>query len=447
MSYEFLGFLLVMFLSLAVGAGLASSSHNPFPRRLVLLAVVLRIVGSLARFDMIRLFYGGVADASRYFHSGLAVAERVWNLDPTVFSYWFWFGGPGDWWGTSFMERVTGVVVSFIGPTIRGAYLAFSMLAFAGLYAIAYAVHRHSPGPGAVRFAAWIWLWPSLWFWPSSIGKEAVTVLAIGLVVFGYAGGGARIRWVPFLAGLGLAFALRPHVGAVLALATAGAYWLQSWQRPSPRRIVESLAAAVLAVFLLGGMVSQFGIEEPDLEGIQEFVNYRGGQTLEGGSSLGSRTGGAAAVPMAFVNIWMRPFPWDVHNLMALFAAVEVLFLWWLVWKNRRWLRVALKGWWRNRMLSFAVPLLAGYTLMIGITFANLGIIARQRSPLFPFVFMLLTAAGARYAVPRRGRRHAQPVNGRLRVAPPTAARTRHRESPRTGHRLPLPTTDPGAGG
>lgn len=393
MSYEILGFLAVVAVTLAGGAALASSSRNPFPRRLVLLAVVLRIVGSLARFDMIRLFYGGVADANRYFHEGMLLAKRIWGLDPWVFTYDFWFGAPGRVWGTPFMEKFTGVVLTVTGPTTRGAYLAFSMMAFIGLYLIALTIYRNRPGRGSVYLAAWIWLWPSLWFWPSSIGKEAVTVLAMGLVVYGYGSRPGRIRWFHFLGGLGLAFALRPHVAAVLGLATVAAYWLQTLSRPSLRKFLEMGLAAVLAVFLLAGMAQQFGIEA-DLEGLQEFVTYRGGQTLEGGSRLEGRPSGVLALLKGFVNIWMRPFPWDVHNLMALFACMEVLFLWWLAWRHRKGLRLAFKAWWRDRMLSFAAPLLFGYTVMIGLTFANLGIIARQRSPLFPFLFILLTAAG-----------------------------------------------------
>ena len=98
---------------------------------------------------------------------------------------------------------------------------------------------------------------------------------------------------------------------------------------------------------------------------------------------------------MAFVNIWMRPFPWDVHNVMALFSALEVIVLWVLAVHRRGVVLLALKHWRRDRLLAFGFPFLAGYTLMIGLTFANLGIIARQRSPLFPFVFLLLTGGGA----------------------------------------------------
>lgn len=423
MNWEILGFIVIAATFLGVGSALAYSRFNPFPPWLVILAIALRLVGALARFDMIRLFYGGVADAQRYYNLGTTIARQVWNLDPYIFSYAFWFGGPGRWWGTPFMEKLTGILLSFTGPTMRGGYLLFSMLAWSGLYLMALTVFRHRPGRGAVRFAAWIWLWPSLWFWPSSIGKEALTVCAIGLTFYGYAGRGHRISWLPYLAGVGLAFALRPHVGAVLALATAAAYWLRSWQQLGPRRILELILAAVLAMVFLSSMAAQFGFESTDLEGVQEFVSYRSGQTLEGGSSIGRGPGGVLAIPMAFVNIWMRPFLWDVHNTMALLTAVEVLALWGFAFTRRHAIGYSLRHWRKDRLLAFSLPLLAGYTLMIGVTFANLGIIARQRSPLFPLVFLLFTAAGAFAADrPVRAPRARRRGGVEARVAPPAAA-------------------------
>jgi hypothetical protein len=419
-SYNLIGVVVVSAVVLTIAYGFAYSSRNPFPPALLLGAVILRIVGSTVRFDMIRLFYGSLADAQRYFNTGRELSELFWSFDPWVFTYDFWFG-PGRWWGTAFLERLTGIVISLIGPSMRGTYLVFSLLSFAGLYLIALAVYRRRPGAGAVRFAAWIWLWPSLWFWPSSIGKEAVTILAIGLAFYGYAGRRKGIRWIPYLAGLGLAFALRPHVGGALALATVVAYWFQSWSRPGPRRVVEALAAVFLAFFVLSAMAQQFGLGDADLEGVQEFVTYRTGQTLEGGSAIGQGPSGLAAVPVAFVNIWMRPFPWDVHNVMALFSAIEVLFLWVFAAKHYKVVVLAVKHWRRDRLLAFSLPFLAGYTLMIGLTFANLGIIARQRSPLFPFVFMLLTAAGA-YAGKRYWREVPQPGREPARARPKTEA-------------------------
>ena len=429
MTYNLIGMVLVSAATLIVAYGFAYSHRNPFPPTLFLAAVALRIVGSTVRFDMIRLFYGSLADAQRYFNTGRELSEQFRGFDPLVFSQEFWFGG-GRWWGTDFLEKLTGIVISMIGPTMRGTYLVFSLFSFTGLYLIALAVHRWRPGPGAVRFAAWIWLWPSLWFWPSSIGKEAVTILAIGLVFYGFAGRRQGIQWLPFLAGLALAFALRPHVGATLVLATVVAYWFQSWSRPGPRRLVEALVAMVLAFFILSAMAEQFGLQDADLEGVQEFVSYRTGQTLEGGSAIGGGPSGLAAIPMALVNIWMRPFLWDVHNVMALFSAVEVLFLWVFAAKHHKVVILAIKNWRRDRLLAFSLPFLAGYTLMIGLTFANLGIIARQRSPLFPFVFMMLTAAGA-YAGNRYWRDAERPAPQPLRRRPRSGAAAPLGGSPR----------------
>lgn len=399
MSYDLLGFVMVSAVCLAAATSLASSRRNPFPRNLVLAGVVAHIAGSVARVEMMRIFYGGVADANRYYHVGLTFARRVWNLDLSVLGPAYWFGDAGRWWGTPFMERVSGLVLTLIGPTRRGEFVVFSMLAFLGLYWIALALHRIHPGPGALRFALWTWFWPSLLFWPSSIGKEAVTLFAVGLATLGYVGREGRIRWPTFLAGLGIAFALRPHVAGVLALAAAGAHWLQSWRRPSPRRIAEAVLAAVLAIVVLSGMSAQLGFEA-DLEGVQEYIEHRSAFTERGGSQIGAAPSGLTAIPMAFVNTWMRPFLWEAHNVMALLSALELTILWVLVLRNRRYLRRALAGWWGDRLLAFAVPLLFGYTTMIGLTFANLGIIARQRTPIFAFL-ILIVLGGGRMAVAR----------------------------------------------
>lgn len=422
MTYDLLGFLIVAAFSMVAGGALASWRGNPFPPKLVLAGAALHVAGSVARIEMMRVFYGGVADANRYYHVGMDFAHRAWSLDLSVFGPAFWFGGEDRFWGTPFMEKLSGVVLTFIGPTRRGEFVVFAMLAFLGLYWIALAVYRQHPGPAAVRLAGWIWFWPSLLFWPSSIGKEAVTLFAIGLVVVSYVGRQGRVRWLPYLAGMGLAFALRPHVAAVLALATAGAYWLQSWKRPSPRRIVEAILAAALSLVVLSGMSAQLGFDA-DLEGVQEYIDHRSDFTVRGGSQIAGTPTGPLAIPMAFVNIWMRPFLWEAHNVMALISALELTLLWLLAWRNRKGLRRALKGWWHDRILSFSLPLLFGYTAMLGLTFANLGIIARQRAPIFPFIMLLLLGGGQ--ALSARARRRA-PSRSLPRESPspsPTAER------------------------
>lgn len=393
MFYNVLGFLLVSAVALAVAAALAAKSWAP--TRLLVLGVALRIFGSTVRYEILFRFYDGLGDAVQYYQEGLRLARKALEgFASSPLSAAFWSGQGGDWWGTSFLVRVSSLFLLLTGPTMRGEFVVFSLASFVGLYAIATAFRNSGMGSGrSIGYAMLIWAWPSLWFWPSSVGKEALLVLAIGLATLGYVGTDERIRWAPFVLGVGLAFCIRPHVAAVLAMAAMAAHWLGSWERMSLRRVLESVLAVFLVAAAFSGMRAQFGLADADLEGMVEFVQFRSQQTEQGGSNIGGGPLGPAAIPLAPVNVWMRPFPWEAHNLTSAFAAAELVLFWYLAWKRRRSVLFALRHWRKHRLLRFGLPLLAVYTLMIGVTFANLGIIARQRAPVFPFMIVLLIAA------------------------------------------------------
>ncbi len=419
--YDFLGFILVAMAALIISGWMANRRSAIFPASLLIGGVALRIVGSTARYEVLHRFYRGVGDAPGYYRDGLARAQQLWSLDLTPLSFDSWF--TGSWWGTPFLENTSGLVVTAIGPSMRGEFLAFSIVSFAGLYAIARAVRLYHPGAEGIRFARWLWLWPTLWFWPSSVGKEAIMMFGIGLFVYGYASTQRTSRLIFLLAGAALVFAIRPHVAATLAFSMAIAHWIGSWQKFTLRQGVELVVAIAIAVVAFNGMVAQFGIGEADLEGMMEFAQERAGQTLQGGSSLGTAPALGGRLPMAYVNVWFRPFPFEAHNLTALIASFEIMLFWYLVWRERSSLLYALKHWREHRLLRFAVPFVLGYTLMIGVTFGNMGIIARQRTPLFPFAFMILLAASE--IVKSRRRTEADSTEGRRDRVVQAAARVK----------------------
>lgn len=445
MGYDFIAFAILAILVLALAHGAGGRVAPWLPARLLLLAVALRVVGSTARYEVLFRFYGGVGDAQLYFYEGREIASQLLERPALLFSPLFW-AAQSSWWGTPFLKKVSGLLLIFTGPSMRAGFLVFSLLSFLGLFAIARAFRNTQPGPQAVAYAAWLWLWPSLWFWPSSIGKEAVLVLAIGLTVLGYCRRGGGIGWPLFLAGLGLSFCIRPHVAMVLALATVAAHWLGSWGRFSIRRIGEAALAVALCAAAFTGMRAQFGLENADFEGMKEFVEFRAGQTLQGGSEIGGVPLGAAGIPMAFVNVWMRPFPWEAHNATSAFAALEILAFWLLVWQRRTAVGFAIRNWRRHRLLRFGLPFLFLYTLMIGIAFGNLGIIARQRAPIFPFMLMMLAAAPVTAQAGRRTRQpgaaDAEPPRG---LGPPAVAPAGIARSGRRDRRPAAPATAPGA--
>ncbi len=392
MSYD-----LVAFIALGVLALLLVPAVIRRPVRLapwvVVTAAALRVFGSMARLEVNQRFYRS-GDALAYYDHGLELARRLWDFDLSALGLEQWFSS-AHWWGTPFMRNVSGLTLAFVGPSIRAEFLVFSLLSLAGLYFIAVAFHRALSERAAIRFAAWIFLWPSLWYWPSSVGKEAVTLLAVGIATLGFVGRYGKPRWIVFLSGLALAFAIRPHVAVVVAMAALVAQWLGTWKVFSPRRALETALMVFVFLFAIRGMMGSFAADERfELEEstqVDEFVEFWRGQTMQGGSAIGSVPKGLIGAPLAFVNVWMRPFPWEVHNLPAAFAAFELVLLWWLVWKNRERVLLTLRHWRDNRLVRFGLPLLVAYTLMIGLTFGNLGIIARQRVPAIPFFLLLLT--------------------------------------------------------
>lgn len=389
---EWFGFGLVALAALTLGLVWGQRQSPSKIAGILMLGILLRIVGSSLRLAVMEEVYSGVGDAKMYIAYGKLYADRLQNLDV---SFAFGADSPtGRWWGTQFVKSVTGFVVFFTGDSIRAAFLVFALLSFLGLVLAAKAV-REVAGPDAeLTYARWVWLWPSLWFWPCSVGKEALMLLAAGLVARGYVGTAGRSHWATLASGLAIAASIRPHVAAVIACAVLFAEMTRPGRMLTPRRLAGLALAGVIAAFSVNAGLDQLGLGDADLEGIQEQFEFRSGQTAQGGSQI-TRISGPAAVPMAFATILLRPFPWEARGAAALSSA-EISLFWLLVVLRRRALREALAEWRSDAFMRLAAPLVGGVSLLYGLAFANLGIIARQRAIVLPFLLLLLVARAQR---------------------------------------------------
>jgi hypothetical protein len=157
----------------------------------------------------------------------------------------------------------------------------------------------------------------------------------------------------------------------------------------------------VAAAIVVNNALSQLGVDE--VGGTQAFIERRGGNTEVGGSRI-ERPTGVFAVPMAFINVLARPFPWEARNPMSLLSALEMTVLWIYAFRNRKRLADALRRWRTDRLIRVALMLALVLTLAYGLNYGNLGIIARQRVVILPFLFIVLGAP----AVVMRARRTAQ---------------------------------------
>jgi hypothetical protein len=408
---ETMGFLLALGFTAGVAVVVSVMRLPVALKRLVYAALAMRVVGAWLRYTILFEVYGGTGDARGYYTRGLAYAGRFANLDFSPFfdpSLWY----RGAWTGTSFMSFPSGIVLTFIGPSLLGEFLAFSLLALLGLAGFVIAFRRAYPDIPTWRYARWVWLFPSLWYWPSSVGKEAMVTLGIGLTVWGLIGRRERVQWPLTVLGTFLVFAIRPQVAAVLIFSAVIGYWVSFGRRWTPGKALQG--AVILGAGLTGLWLAmdRMGVGGFDVEGVQEYMEREALAAAGGGSDVESVRVGLGGVPMALVNILTRPWPWEARNNVVLLSAMEMVLLWGIIWYRRKNLVHALKTWRSHALLRLAVPFILVYSISLGMLVVNLGIVARQRIFLFPFIFLLLEAAPAvkRRRAQRRVMRYPAPA-------------------------------------
>ena len=390
------GFLVapVLFLlSVPVASRAARRDGRPMGR-LVLLAAGLKIfVAPLLRYWMAFGVYGGTADASTYHDAGVILAP--------LFRHGH-YGQLGHISGTRFMEILTGQIYVATGPTRLGGFMVFSWLAFLGSYLFYRAFRVAYPDGDGRRYALLVFFFPTLLYWPSSIGKEAFMMLVLGAAALGAAQLIAgRFRGLVWL-GLGIwgAAVVRPHmgliVGAGLAVAAPIALLGRGNSGDGRRRSRLGGAVIVLALLLAGstliGVAENFlGLQSLNAESAQEKLDSVTQQTAQGGSTFKTLSPNN---PVGFVvdgvTVLFRPFPIEAHNAQAALAGLEGVALLVVFCRGlRRRLTRLPRELLRRPYAAFALV----YTFAFIYAFSsivNFGILARERAQLLPFLFVVL---------------------------------------------------------
>lgn len=371
--------------------GLVQISRLPASLKvLAIAALAFRVIGAIGRHVVIYQFYGGTADAGVYFNQARQYVERFYAFDFSPFwdqSLWM----RPSFWGTQFVTYPTAIVLSFTGPTILGAFIVFSLLSFLGLVGFAIAFRNAYPHVPLKRYVRWIWFFPALWFWPSSIGKEALIMMGLGLSVAGFIWKRDRINVLLLLTGLFFVFAIRPQVAAVVMMSMVVAQWLPAAGGWNFKTISQGVVLGAIGLFGINLSLQQIGVEGFDIEGVQAYMEANTAAST-GGSDIEAVGPGITNVPFAMINILFRPFPFEARNVMMAFSAIEILVFWIIVWKRRRHLKFVLRNWRNDRLVKLALVFIVLYSATLGMMVANLGIIARQRVFLFPFLFLLIEA-------------------------------------------------------
>jgi hypothetical protein len=386
-----------------VGKAIATKEDRDWLPTWLMWAAAAKLIGGFGRYWMVTVLYQ-TGDSYSY-HMWGSIFAQVWRgMQVPVSSS----GQPG----TAFTEVVTGFIYAPYTPTMLGGFIIYASIAFFGLLLFFLAGRHWLKGYQLKMYALATFFAPSLIFWPSSIGKDALMVFFLGLASYGAS---RLLKFYQFSSllliapGLYLASEIRSHVAAVLGIAIALAALLGKAPKKyegSAKRWVMILVCLAGAAFSLATFSSTFGVTVDGGGGTtdpEQFLSDVSDQTATGGSEVsGGAVGSPAQLPGAIIKVLFRPLIYEAGNAQALLSALEgtallAITIWNFpaMWRNKRRLR-------EKPYLLMAFFYTGGF--IIGFSaILNLGLLARQRVQVLPLFFILI--AGLAWDETKKGRR------------------------------------------
>ncbi len=385
-----LGALLVV----AIGRSIRRPVDEHWLSRWVLIGFSAKIVGTLVRYYMVTELYGA-GDSFRYYRAGteLAAQWRAGNIPPLT--------GRGAF-GTQVTEAITGGLFAVVTPDMLGGFVLFAILAYLGQLLLYAAFRRHAQPSQLKPYAILIFLMPTYAFWPSSIGKDALVLLALGASAYFVARSleAFQVRWLialgTSLAALGV---IRIHIaGLVVGASIAAALFSRVPSRGDPavavRRLLTLGAGVAAAIVVISVFPDIFGVDilsSQDRDGFTADVFRRTSERGTVGS--GEPVTGVLDIPAALGLVLFRPFIFEATEIQHYLAAAETTFLAALtVWKLPTVIR-NLKRWRANPYVVFSTFYTIGFAVAFSIV-RNLGIIARQRGQVLAFFLTFIVYLG-----------------------------------------------------
>lgn len=397
----FAGLILVVVLTLGVWRCIGRQHEfvPGVPSRAVKAAWLLKVTSAGGYYALEYLLYGGLNDAAAYDERAQALLSSVLRLEYEASLV-------RSLPGTGVVDIVAGLAYALVTPSALAGFFVFSLVAFIGQV---YFVKTLSVifKPPDIRFPAYLMLFtPSIIYWPSPVGKDALLLGCLGVATYFF----VRLTANPHARGPALGYvlgvlgvsALRPQIALAILAASILIFVIRAMWTSFRSQMTRGTRKALLRMSLLfAGAVSvavvQFqastALGGVDLESVQSFIEYRETVAFPGGSSFpGQPVSSPQELPMGLFTVLFRPLPHEAHNLAALIASIEGVGIGILMFAVVS----------RSRpQQKYLYPVVLGGALVvvclsIPLSFIdNFGALVRQRAQVLPFLWLSVGALAA----------------------------------------------------
>lgn len=367
----------------------ARREDDPTVFRLLVAALAIKMLFSLWRFYHGFYIVNG-ADARGYDRFGTEISAR--------FLHGNWDSGLPNVLDTNWIRFFTGVIYTVIRPSVVSGYLIYAWLAFWGAYLFYRAFLLAVPDGDRRVYRLWLFFMPSILFWPSSIGKESWMIFALGIAAFGAAKAlqgrllpGALVSGI----GIGLASLVRAPIAVILGFGIVAGGLLRRSSRQlrqlAPIARLGSVALLVAgAVVLFVAMQRYFARSEFGEGGLDTLVSESLRLTGTGGSEFSPASiESPFGIVIVSVTVLFRPFIFEAHTFEAVVTSIEASILLLFSLARLRSFFAAARRIRRTPYIATALIYVVGSILALS-SVANFGIIARQRTLIYPMYLVLL---------------------------------------------------------
>ncbi len=309
-------------------------------------------------------------------------------------SYWFYTSESDDWFSwwdkdTKFVMFLTWPFSRFLGLSYASCMVLFSYLGFQGGLLFYLAAKENIKGlrPMYRNFTIieLVFLLPNIHFWSSSIGKGAIMLTAIGLIVYGLSR--FQKRAAAIVIGGFFVYMIRTHVlfiiilgiGTGLMLTLKGIKWYY--------KVLLVAVAVGMGSFILGDLGRYTGSNSINIFDNQK-LQKRAYENTKATTGVDINNYNQAQKLFTF---WYRPLFVDAPGFLGIVVSFEnflyLLFTFQIIryglvnWK--RW-----NGWFRISLFIFLFGSIA-----LAQMAANLGLAMRQKAQIMPLFFIVYCKA------------------------------------------------------
>lgn len=377
-------------LTIVIARRFEEADGNPVVYSLIMAGFILKCAGVVVRYLLSATVYGG-SDANEYQRYGVQIANGL-RRGQLV--------SAGSYVGTGFLRLLTGIVYTVSPMSKLAGFFVFGWFSYVGTLLFWRAYRKAISDRNDLRYLQWLILLPTLWYWPSALGKDAFMVLCLGCAAYGAAcvlTTRPLLGWLAIALGIAGVSEVRPHIGLMVFAGLVLAMLLRKWPQKGKFFALLSIGLVVVAGMVTVSQASKFlGVGVFSQDGVQKELNDVASRTGEGGSQFTpTPVHSPAQFPIAAVTVLLRPLPFDAHNAQALAVSIEdTVIIGALIVSRKRWMR-ALRMARKRPYVLYCIGALITFVIAYS-SFSNFGLIARQRSQIAPLlvVFLCFPLAG-----------------------------------------------------